>query len=120
MLALATIAGMAFDLSIQGLVPALGLSPGLFGVAAMGALFAATVRAPLTGIVLTVELTGVLDLVLPITLTCLSATFAAEALGGRPVYGMLLALGDQPPPPLPRPRVLVPARGLAALVVLGR
>jgi H+/Cl- antiporter ClcA len=122
MLALGTIAGTAFDLSMQGLLPALGLSPGLFAVAAMGALFAATVRAPLTGIVLTVELTGALDLVLPITLTCLSATFAAEALGGRPVYGLLLALGDQPHPPMPRPRrrVLVPALGLAALVVIGR
>jgi H+/Cl- antiporter ClcA len=112
MLALGTIAGTAFDLSMQGLLPALGLSPGLFAVAAMGARFAATVRAPWTGTVLTAELTGALDLVLPITLTCLSATFAAEALGSRPVYGLLLVLGDQPPPPLPRRRVLVPALGL--------
>jgi H+/Cl- antiporter ClcA len=89
MLGLGTLAGATFDALVQGSLPT--LSPGLFAVASMGALFAATVRAPLTGTVLAVELTGALDLALPTILTCLAATFAAEALGGKPVYGLLLA-----------------------------
>ena len=39
MLALGTIAGAAFDHLVAGLAPGLGLSPGVFAVAAMGALF---------------------------------------------------------------------------------
>jgi H+/Cl- antiporter ClcA/septal ring-binding cell division protein DamX len=94
LLALGTVVGAVVDALVQGLAPgaALGaaLSPGLFAVAAMGALFAATVRAPLTGIILAVELTGASDLILPVIVTCLTATFAAEALGGRPIYSLLL------------------------------
>ena len=94
---------MLFDHLVAGLAPGLGLSPGLFAVAAMGALFAATVRAPLTGIILVIELTGALDLGLPIILTCLGATFTAEALGGQPIYSLLLAQGishhPRPAPP---------------------
>jgi len=94
LLALGVVAGAAVDALVQGLDPAPILSPGLFAVAAMGALFAATVRAPLTGVILAIELTGAGNLVLPLILTCLTATFAAEALGGRPIYSLLLAESD--------------------------
>nr|WP_233490235.1 chloride channel protein [Thiocapsa marina] len=50
----------------------------------MGALFAA-VRAPLTGIILVIQLTGAEAMALPIILTCLTATFTAEAMGGHPI-----------------------------------
>jgi CIC family chloride channel protein len=53
-------------------------------------LFAATVRAPLTGIVLAVELTGNFSLILPVAIACSTATLAAHALGGRPIYTVLL------------------------------
>jgi len=102
LLALGTVVGAIVDALVRGFDPGaelateLGaaLDPGLFAVAAMGALFAATVRAPLTGIILAIELTGAGDLILPVILTCLTATFAAEALGGRPIYSMLLAESD--------------------------
>ena len=99
LLALGTLGGAAFDGVVRELAPGLALAPGVFAVAAMGALFAATVRAPLTGIVLVIELTGAHDLGLPIILTCLSATFTAEGLGGRPIYSLLLAQGGQPVAP---------------------
>ena len=119
LLALGTIAGAAFDVLMQGLDPGSVLSPGLFAVAAMGALFAATVRAPLTGIILAIELTGAGDLVLPVILTCLTATFAAEALGGRPIYSLLLAESERAVP-FGRPsrgRLLVAGALVAALLV---
>ncbi|WP_295389074.1 H(+)/Cl(-) exchange transporter ClcA [uncultured Thiodictyon sp.] len=120
LLALGTIAGAAFDRLAGILVPGYALAPGVFAVAAMGALFAATVRAPLTGIVLVIELTGALPLGLPIILTCISATFTAECLGGQPIYSQLLAQGERPPVALSRLgwRLALAGLILAALVIL--
>ncbi|MDF5104192.1 chloride channel protein, partial [Vibrio parahaemolyticus] len=52
MLALGTLFGYAFGSSADVLLPALDIEPGVFAIAGMGALFAATVRAPITGILL--------------------------------------------------------------------
>jgi hypothetical protein len=72
------------------LVPGLIDHPQVFTVAAMGALFSATVRAPITGIVLAVELTGAYQQLLPLILTCVPATLVAHGLGGMPIYTLLL------------------------------
>lgn len=56
----------------------------------MGALFAATVRAPVTGVILVVEMTNNYQLILPLLVTTLGATFIAQALGGQPLYSALL------------------------------
>ena len=61
-----------------------------FVVAGMAALFAATVRAPLTGIVLVLEMTNSYTLTLPIIITCLGAIMVAQVLGGRPLYTVLM------------------------------
>ncbi|CRI67988.1 H(+)/Cl(-) exchange transporter ClcA (modular protein) [Thiocapsa sp. KS1] len=121
LLALGTIAGAAFSELVATLAPSLSLEPGIFAVAAMGALFAATVRAPLTGIILVIELTGAQVLALPIILTCLTATFTAEAMGGRPIYSLLLGLSDRPAPPRsPVRRILAAGMILAAMVAVDR
>lgn len=62
----------------------------MFAIAGMGALFAATVRAPLTGAILVLELTSSFNLILPMLITCLGATLVAQLLGGRPLYTVLL------------------------------
>ncbi|UHD17248.1 H(+)/Cl(-) exchange transporter ClcA [Thiocapsa bogorovii] len=120
MLALGTIAGALFADLVALLAPTLSLAPGVFAVAAMGALFAATVRAPLTGIILVIELTGAEALALPIILTCLTATFTAEAMGGHPIYSLLLGLGDRPAPRAPGRRILAVGMILAAMVAADR
>nr|WP_261112824.1 chloride channel protein [Serratia entomophila] len=52
---------------------------------------AATVRAPLTGIVLVLEMTDNYQLILPMIITCLGATLVAQFLGGKPLYSSILA-----------------------------
>ncbi len=89
-LALATAIGLLYALILSMLLPLPAGTEAAFGVAAMGGLFAATVRAPLVGVVLVVELTGAYSILVPAMITCLFANFIAEWLGGRPIYEVLL------------------------------
>ncbi|CRL62246.1 H(+)/Cl(-) exchange transporter ClcA [Proteus vulgaris] len=89
-LALGTLFGSAFGLMATLLFPDYQIQIGTFAIAGMGALFAATVRAPLTGIVLVLEMTDNYQLILPMIITCLGATMLAQLLGGRPIYTVLL------------------------------
>jgi CIC family chloride channel protein len=90
MLAIATMfsLGMAKELHLwfPGQLP----EPAVFGVVGMGALVAATVRAPLTAILLTMELTGNYLVVVPLLATCITAAITAHVLGGEPIYAVLL------------------------------
>ncbi|MEF1289980.1 H(+)/Cl(-) exchange transporter ClcA [Vibrio sp. M260118] len=90
MLALGTLFGYAFGLIAQGLFPDLNITPGMFAIAGMGALFAATVRAPITGILLVIEMTNNYYLILPLIITSLGAVIFAQLLGGQPIYSQLL------------------------------
>ena len=55
----------------------------------MGALLTSIVRAPLTGIVLMVELTGEYDYMLPLLVGCFAAYGVAEAMSDVPIYEAL-------------------------------
>lgn len=91
MLALGTILGTAFGLSCAHFFPQYSIDAGTFAIAGMGALFAASVRAPLTGIVLVLEMTDNYQLILPMIVTCLGATLIAQFMGGKPLYSAILA-----------------------------
>lgn len=91
MLALGTVMGTAFGVAADQLFPLYHLQPATFAIAGMGALFAASVRAPLTGIVLVLEMTDNYQLILPMIITCLGATLLAQFLGGNPLYSSILA-----------------------------
>lgn len=91
MLTLGTLLGTCFGQIAIAWFPAWHLEAGTFAVAGMGALFAASVRAPLTGIVLVLEMTSNYQLILPMIITCLGATLAAQFFGGKPLYSSLLA-----------------------------
>jgi CIC family chloride channel protein len=107
LLALATTVGLGVALVMQSALVSAGMAvpPSMsqaFAIAAMGGLFTASIRAPLVGVVLAVELTGAYALILPLLVTCVTAHVIAEWLKGRPVYEMLLErtlrLSGQTPP----------------------
>jgi len=89
-LAIGTVFGMLFGVGAHTLFPEIVTEPGTFAIAGMGGLFAATVRAPITGILLVIEMTSNYEMILPLIVTCLGATMVAQTLGGRPIYTQLL------------------------------
>ncbi len=89
-LALATAVGLLYGILLSALLPLPAGTEAAFAVAAMGGLFAASVRAPLVGIVLVAELTGAWSILVPTIITCLFANFIADWLSGRPIYEVLL------------------------------
>jgi CIC family chloride channel protein len=82
--------GLAMGEMAGRFLPEGGANPQVLAVVGMAAYFTAIVRAPLTGIVLMVEMTGNYSLVLPLLVACLSASGVADYLGDRPVYEALL------------------------------
>jgi len=59
-------------------------------VLAMAGLFTAIVRAPITGIVLLVEMTGSFNLILPLSLVAVVAYVTADLCKSEPIYDSLL------------------------------
>ncbi len=91
MLALGTLLGLAVATVFEMFLPdAITLHAGMFAVAGMGALFSASVRAPITGIVLVVEMTQNYGLILPLMVSCLAATTVVQLAGSAPIYTQLL------------------------------
>ncbi|MFI3324971.1 MAG: ClC family H(+)/Cl(-) exchange transporter [Clostridia bacterium] len=74
-------------------IPVLGLDEVLFYnfiIIAMAGYFCAIVRAPLTGIILMIEMTGSLSQLLPLIVTSAVAYIIAEELKNKPIYESLL------------------------------
>jgi len=90
MLALGVVFGMLFGIVMQYFFPHLVLHPGVYAVAGMAGIFASTVRAPLTGLVLAVEMTSNYELILPLIVTSVTASVITAQLGNEPIYTTLL------------------------------
>ena len=71
-------------------IPALAQTPSAFAVVGMAAAFSAIVRAPLTGIVLIVEMTNNYEQLFPLLVACMIAFLVAERLHNKPIYEALL------------------------------
>jgi CIC family chloride channel protein len=94
-------------------------SIGAFAVVGMGAVFAATIRAPMTSILIIFEMTGGYGLVLPLMIANMSAFALARYWRHTPLYdalleqdGIFLHHKQRPPDPAPTPQL--PADGLPA------
>ncbi len=89
LLVLGACSGALFAGTLNHFLPTLALSPIAFAVVGMGALFSASVRAPLTGVVLAVEMTGRGDLTLGLLVASLIAMVVAMLLNSEPIYESL-------------------------------
>jgi CIC family chloride channel protein len=74
----------------QHVLPAAVPEPTAFAVVGMAATFSSVVRAPLTGIVLIIEMTGHYELILPLMAASFTASIVADELHIPPVYDALL------------------------------
>ncbi len=90
LLALGAILGMVVGQVVHMALPSAITMPGAVAVVGMAAYFTAIVRAPLTGVVLIVEMTGDYNQMLPLLVACFSAYAVAERLGDMPIYERLL------------------------------
>ena len=89
-LVLGTITGVIVGHVGGWLLPAVAPTPTAFAVLGMAAVFTASVRAPLTGITLILEMTGEQRQLFALCAACLVAYLVAEALRDRPIYEALL------------------------------
>ncbi len=87
--ALGALLGAAAGLGLHGFWPGLVPSPLAFAVAGMAAFFTASIRAPLTGIVICLEMTGCFELFLPMLAACTGSYLAATLLRSEPIYDAL-------------------------------
>ncbi|MFJ6793585.1 chloride channel protein [Streptomyces sp. NPDC091268] len=89
LLALGALGGALAHALASPLLPAHPAGPAAFAVVGMAALFTGVVRAPLTGIVLVVEMTGAAELLLPLLTACFAAAATADCLRSEPLYDTL-------------------------------
>ncbi|CEG57166.1 H(+)/Cl(-) exchange transporter ClcA [Legionella fallonii] len=90
MLALGTLLGLAAFHLFHWMTLDMSIQPGMFAIAGMGALFAATVRSPITGVILVVEMTQNYSLILPLMITCITSTTVVQLANNKPIYTQLL------------------------------
>ncbi|MGD0879697.1 MAG: H(+)/Cl(-) exchange transporter ClcA [Anaerolineales bacterium] len=90
LLVLGALIGLAIGQITHNLAPAIVPIPAVFAVVGMAAYFAAIVRAPLTGIMLIIEMTGNYSQMLPLLVACFCAYAVAEFLKDLPIYEALL------------------------------
>jgi CIC family chloride channel protein len=89
LLVLGSQSGLLFGTISCRLFPGAAAHPNEFAIVGMAALFTAVVRAPLTGIVLAVEMTGSFTLLLPMLAACFAAMLTPTLLNNPPIYDSL-------------------------------
>ncbi|MCF6312143.1 MAG: H(+)/Cl(-) exchange transporter ClcA [Verrucomicrobiales bacterium] len=89
-LVLGALLGMGVGELAQEYYPVAIENSGVFAVVAMAAFFTSVVRAPLTAIILILEMTNSYSLMLPLLGACLTAYMVAEGMNDRPIYEVLM------------------------------
>ncbi|MFA6240215.1 MAG: H(+)/Cl(-) exchange transporter ClcA, partial [Candidatus Hydrogenedentales bacterium] len=95
MLVIGACVGLLTGIGASVTLPALAPTPESFAVVGMAAFFSAVVRAPLTGIVLVLEMTGDYQQLLPVLTGSMVAYVLSERLGIDPIYDALLSYDIQ-------------------------
>jgi CIC family chloride channel protein len=82
--------GSAYGAVAHDLLPHLAAAAGAYGLVGMGAVFAATARAPITALIIIFELTGDYRIILPLMFAIVVATALGNALTRDTVYTLKL------------------------------
>jgi chloride channel protein, CIC family len=90
LLVLGALIGLGVGQIAHNLAPDIVPIPAVFAVVGMAAYFTAIVRAPLTGIMLIIEMTGNYSQMLPLLVSCFCAYAFTEFLKDLPIYEALL------------------------------
>lgn len=86
------IVGLVSLLLCKSLAPSIELYSQAFAAISMAAYFSAVVRAPLTAVILAVELTANYNLLFPLLIACLTSYLVSEQLGAKPLYEALMQI----------------------------
>ncbi len=89
-LVLGSLVGLAFGIIVHQVIPATPFSIQGFATIGMACLLAGSVRAPLTGVVLIVEMTGEYGLLYALLVGAFVADFVAGAVKDHPIYEALM------------------------------
>jgi CIC family chloride channel protein len=89
MLVLGAQLGLLFGTLCRLVYPSLDAPPEAFAVVGMAAFFTGVVRAPVTGIVLIIEMTAGFTMLLPMLAACFAAMLVPTLLGDPPIYDSL-------------------------------
>jgi CIC family chloride channel protein len=89
MLVLGAQLGLLFGILCRLTFPELGIQPVAFAVVGMAAFFTGVVRAPVTGIVLVIEMTASFPMLLPMLAACFASMLVPTLLGDPPIYDSL-------------------------------
>jgi CIC family chloride channel protein len=90
-LALGACLGLGFGLLCPQFVGDSGAIPATFAIAGMAAFLTATVRAPVTGMILIFEMTGAFNQALPMLWACFAAMAIPTLMGNMPIYDSMKA-----------------------------
>jgi CIC family chloride channel protein len=90
-LALGACIGLGFGLLCPQVVADSGATPITFAIAGMAAFLTATVRAPVTGMILIFEMTGAFNQALPMLWACFAAMAVPTLMGNLPIYDSMKA-----------------------------
>jgi CIC family chloride channel protein len=82
-------AGLLFGILCRLAFPDLNIEPEAFAVVGMAAFFTGVVRAPVTGILLVIEMTASFRMFLPMLGACFAAMLVAMLLRNPPIYDSL-------------------------------
>lgn len=92
LLALGAMLGLAFGQAMQAAGIQSTVTPTVYAIVGMASMLTAVVRAPLTGVVLIVEMTGEYSMIYPLLVACFVAYVVPELFRSKPVYESLLAM----------------------------
>lgn len=82
--------GGAFGSLVHNLFPEITATPGAYALVAMGGVVAGTTYAPITAILIIFEMTGKYSIILPLMLTCITATVLNSTINRASIYTIKL------------------------------